>query len=40
MDYFTTTMSNLIQQTTFLHLTIGNVITIMLARICLYIAIA
>ena len=39
MDYFTTTMSNLIQQTAFLNLTIGNVIMIVVALIFLYLAI-
>ena len=39
MDYFTTTMSNLIQQTAFLNLTLGNVIMIVVALIFLYLAI-
>ena len=40
MEYITTTLSNLLQQTAFLNLTLGNMVMILVAFIFLYLAIA
>jgi len=40
MEYITTTLSNLLQQTAFLNLTFGNIVMIFVALIFLYLAIA
>ena len=39
MEYITTTLSNLLQQTAFLNLTFGNIVMIFVALIFLYLAI-
>ena len=39
MEYITTTLSNLLQQTAFLNLTVGNMVMIFVALIFLYLAI-
>ena len=38
MEYITTTLSNLLQQTAFLNLTVGNMVMIFVALIFLYLA--